>query len=173
MSIIVNNVSKQFGKQWALKDVSFEVGKGEVVGFLGPNGAGKSTMMKIITCYQPPTSGDVSVCGLDIWNDSLELRKKVGYLSEANPLYMDMFVTEFLRFIAGLRKVPMSQRKQRVDQVIEMTGLGPEMHKQIGQLSKGYKQRVGLAQALISDPEVLILDEPTSVFRNCTDSRLY
>ncbi len=162
MSIIVNNVSKQFGKQWALKDVSFEVGKGEVVGFLGPNGAGKSTMMKIITCYQPPTSGDVSVCGLDIWNDSLELRKKVGYLSEANPLYMDMFVTEFLRFIAGLRKVPMSQRKQRVDQVIEMTGLGPEMHKQIGQLSKGYKQRVGLAQALISDPEVLILDEPTS-----------
>ena len=162
MSIIVNKVSKQFGKQWALKDVSFEVSKGEVVGFLGPNGAGKSTMMKIITCYQPPTSGDVSVCGLDIWNDSLELRKKVGYLSEANPLYVDMYVTEFLRFVAGLRKIPISNRKKRVDEVVEMTGLGPEMHKRISQLSKGYKQRVGLAQALISDPEVLILDEPTS-----------
>ena len=162
MSIIVSKVSKQFGKQWALKDVSFEVSKGEVVGFLGPNGAGKSTMMKIITCYQPPTSGDVSVCGLDIWNDSLELRKKIGYLSEANPLYVDMYVTEFLRFIAGLRKIPLSNRKKRVDDVVEMTGLGPEMHKKISQLSKGYKQRVGLAQALISDPEVLILDEPTS-----------
>lgn len=162
MSIIVNNISKQFGKQWALKDVSFEVQKGEVVGFLGPNGAGKSTMMKIITCYQPPTSGDVSVCGLDIWNDSLALRKKVGYLSEANPLYVDMYVVEFLRFIAGMRGVSLSNRTKRVKEVIEMTGLEPEMHKKISQLSKGYKQRVGIAQALISDPEVLILDEPTS-----------
>ena len=162
MSIVVNNVSKQFGKQWALKDVSFEVKQGEVVGFLGPNGAGKSTMMKIITCYQPPTNGDVSVCGLDIWNDSLELRKKIGYLSEANPLYMDMYVAEFLRFIAGMRGIAVGKRKQRVAEVVEMTGLGPELNKQIGQLSKGYKQRVGLAQALISDPEVLILDEPTS-----------
>lgn len=162
MSIIVNNVSKQFGKQWALKDVSFEVQKGEVVGFLGPNGAGKSTMMKIITCYQPPTDGDVSVCGLDIWNDSLALRKKIGYLSEANPLYVDMYVVEFLRFIAGMRGIPVAKRAQRVNEVIEMTGLTPEAHKKIVQLSKGYKQRVGIAQALISDPEVLILDEPTS-----------
>ena len=162
MSIIVNNVSKQFGPQWALKDVSFEVHKGEVVGFLGPNGAGKSTMMKIITCYQPPTSGEVSVCGLDIWNDSLKLREKIGYLSEANPLYGDMYVVEFLRFIAGVRHIPLKKRSQRVDEVIELTGLEPEMHKKISQLSKGYKQRVGLAQALISDPEVLILDEPTS-----------
>lgn len=162
MSIIVNNVSKQFGKQWALKDVSFEVQKGEVVGFLGPNGAGKSTMMKIITCYQPPTDGDVSVCGLDIWNDSLALRKKIGYLSEANPLYVDMYVVEFLRFIAGMRGIPVAKRAQRVNEVIEMTGLAPEAHKKIVQLSKGYKQRVGIAQALISDPEVLILDEPTS-----------
>ncbi|MBO4645255.1 MAG: ATP-binding cassette domain-containing protein [Bacteroidales bacterium] len=160
MSIIVKEVSKQFGKQWALKDVSFEVKKGEVVGFLGPNGAGKSTMMKIITCYQPPTTGDVSVCGLDIWNDSLALRKKIGYLSESNPLYVDMYVTEFLNFIAGLHHL--DKKQKRVADVIEQTGLGPEMHKKIGMLSKGYRQRVGLAQALISDPEVLILDEPTT-----------
>ena len=160
MSIIVKNVSKQFGKQWALKDVSFEVRKGEVVGFLGPNGAGKSTMMKIITCYQPPTKGDVSVCGLDIWNDSLELRKKVGYLSEANPLYFEMYITEFLEFIAGIHGV--KDKKKRVAEVVKMTGLEPELGKKIGMLSKGYKQRVGLAQALISDPEVLILDEPTT-----------
>ena len=160
MSIIVKNVSKQFGKQWALKDVSFEVRKGEVVGFLGPNGAGKSTMMKIITCYQPPTKGDVSVCGLDIWNDSLELRKKIGYLSEANPLYFEMYITEFLEFIAGIHNV--KNKKERVAEVVKMTGLEPELGKKIGMLSKGYKQRVGLAQALISDPEVLILDEPTT-----------
>lgn len=160
MSIKVNNVSKQFGQQWALKDVSFEVNKGEVVGFLGPNGAGKSTMMKIITCYQPPTSGEVSVCGLDIWNDSLELRKKVGYLSEANPLYTEMYVVEFLEFIAGVHGI--KNKKERVQEVIKMTGLTPEMHKKIGMLSKGYRQRVGLAQALVHDPEVLILDEPTT-----------
>lgn len=160
MSIIVKNVSKQFGKQWALKDVSFEVRKGEVVGFLGPNGAGKSTMMKIITCYQPPTKGDVSVCGLDIWNDSLALRKKIGYLSEANPLYFEMYITEFLEFIAGIHDI--KNKKQRVAEVVKMTGLELELGKKIGMLSKGYKQRVGLAQALISDPEVLILDEPTT-----------
>lgn len=160
MSIIVKNVSKQFGTQWALKNVSFEVKQGEIVGFLGPNGAGKSTMMKIITCYQPPTAGDVSVCGLDIWNDSLNLRKKIGYLSEQNPLYVDMYVTEFLDFIAGIHKIP--NKKQRVSEIIEEIGLVPEMHKKIGLLSKGYKQRVGIAQALIADPEVLILDEPTS-----------
>ena len=160
MSIKVNHVSKQFGKQWALDDGSFEVNKGEVVGFLGPNGAGKSTMMKIITCYQPPTSGEVSVCDLDIWNDSLELRKKVGYLSEANPLYTEMYVLEFLEFIAGIHGV--KNKKERVEEVIKMTGLTTEMHKKIGMLSKGYRQRVGLAQALVHDPEVLILDEPTT-----------
>ena len=160
MSIKVNHVSKQFGKQWALDDVSFEVNKGEVVGFLGPNGAGKSTMMKIITCYQPPTSGEVSVCDLDIWNDSLELRKKVGYLSEANPLYTEMYVLEFLEFIAGIHGV--KNKKERVEEVIKMTGLTTEMHKKIGMLSKGYRQRVGLAPALVHDPEVLILDEPTT-----------
>lgn len=160
MSIIVKNVSKRFGEQWALKDVSFEVQQGEIVGFLGPNGAGKSTMMKIITCYQPPTSGSVTVCGLDIWEQSLALRQKVGYLSEQNPLYLDMYVVEFLEFIAGIHKV--SKAKSRIQEIITATGLEREMHKKIGLLSKGYKQRVGLAQALIANPEVLILDEPTS-----------
>jgi len=160
MSIIVKEVSKVYGKQYALNHVSFEVKKGEVVGFLGPNGAGKSTMMKIITSYIPPTEGNVSVCGCDIWNNSLELRKKVGYLSEANPLYYDMYIVEFLEFIAGIHHV--AHRKKRIQEVIEMTGLGEEQHKKIGALSRGYKQRTGLAQALIHDPEVLILDEPTT-----------
>lgn len=160
MSIIVKNVSKLYGDQYALNKVNFEVKKGEIVGFLGPNGAGKSTMMKIITCYIPPTEGDVSVCGLDIWNDSLELRKKVGYLSEANPLYFEMYVREFLEFIAGIHKI--KNKKKRIDEVIAMTHLELEQHKKIGALSRGYKQRVGLAQALIHDPEVLILDEPTT-----------
>lgn len=160
MSISVRNITKVFGTQYALDNVSFEIGKGEIVGFLGPNGAGKSTMMKIITSFIPPTKGDVSVCGLDIWNDSLSLRKKIGYLSEANPLYYDMYVREFLEFIAGIHKI--KNKKETVDKVIQMTGLAPEMHKKIGALSRGYKQRVGLAQALIHDPEVLILDEPTT-----------
>ena len=160
MSIVVNNVSKLYGDQLALNKVSFEVKKGEIVGFLGPNGAGKSTMMKIITCYIPPTEGDVSVCGLDIWNDSLALRKKVGYLSETNPLYFEMYVREFLEFIAGIHKI--KDKKKRIDEVIRMTHLELEQHKKIGALSRGYKQRVGLAQALIHDPEVLILDEPTT-----------
>jgi ABC-2 type transport system ATP-binding protein len=160
MSIVVKNVSKLYGDQHALDKVSFEVKKGEIVGFLGPNGAGKSTMMKIITCFISPSEGDVSVCGLDIWNDSLELRKKVGYLSEANPLYYEMYVREFLEFIAGIHKI--KNKKKRVDEVIAMTHLEVEQHKKIGALSRGYKQRVGLAQALIHDPEVLILDEPTT-----------
>ena len=160
MSIIVKNVSKVYGKQYALDNVSFEIEKNEVVGFLGPNGAGKSTMMKIITCFLPPTQGDVSVCGLDIWNDSLALRKKVGYLSEANPLYYDMYVREFLEFIAGIHGV--KDKSKEVAKVIEMTSLGLEQRKKIGALSRGYKQRVGLAQALIHNPEVLILDEPTT-----------
>jgi len=160
MSITVKNVTKIYGKQHALDNVSFEIKKGEVVGFLGPNGAGKSTMMKIITCFLPPTSGDVSVCGLDIWNDSLELRKKVGYLSEANPLYNDMYVREFLEFIAGLHHL--ENVKDKVNRVIEKTGLTLEQHKKISALSHGYKQRVGIAQAIIHNPEVLILDEPTT-----------
>lgn len=160
MSISVKNVSKVFGKQFALKDVSFEVRQGEIVGFLGPNGAGKTTMMKIITCLIPPTEGDVSVCGLDIRNQSLELRKKVGYLSEANPLYYDMYVREFLQFIAGVHRL--KEPQQAVENIIAQTGLTPEQHKKIGALSRGYKQRVGIAQALIHHPEVLILDEPTT-----------
>ncbi|HNY63494.1 MAG TPA: ATP-binding cassette domain-containing protein [Bacteroidales bacterium] len=160
MSIVVQSVSKLYGKQWALKNVSFETKKGEIVGFLGPNGAGKSTMMKIITTYIPPTEGDVSVCGFDIWNQSIELRKKIGYLSESNPLYYDMYVREFLEFIAGIHQI--KNKKKRVDEVIAMTYLEIEQHKKIGALSRGYKQRVGIAQALIHDPEVLILDEPTT-----------
>jgi len=160
MSIVVKNVTKVFETQHALDDVSFEVKKGEIVGFLGPNGAGKTTMMRIITCLIPPTKGDVSVCGLDIWNDSLELRKRIGYLSEANPLYYDMYVREFLQFIAGVHHL--KDVKKSVADIIEQTGLGPEQHKKIGALSRGYKQRVGIAQALIHNPEVLILDEPTT-----------
>lgn len=160
MSIIVNNVTKVFGQQYALNKVSFEAKKGEIVGFLGPNGAGKTTMMKIITGLIPPTEGDVSVCGLDIWKDSLKLHQIVGYLSEANPLYYDMYVREFLLFIAGVFRL--KEKQKSVDEVIERTGLAPEQHKKIGALSRGYKQRVGIAQALIHNPEVLILDEPTT-----------
>jgi len=160
MSIIVKNVSKVYGKQYALNNVSFEVNKGEIVGFLGPNGAGKSTMMKIITSYLPPTSGDVSVCGLDVHNDSLALRKKIGYLSESNPFYPDMYVREFLEFVAGIHQI--KDKKEAVAEIISMTKLEIEQHKKIGALSRGYKQRVGLAQALIHNPEVLILDEPTT-----------
>lgn len=160
MSIIVNNITKVFGEQRALDNVSFEAKKGEIVGFLGPNGAGKTTMMKIITCLIPPTEGNVTVCGLDIWKDSLELRKKIGYLSEANPLYYDMYVREFLEFIAGIHHL--KDIKAKVATIIEKTGLTPEQHKKIGALSRGFKQRVGIAQALIHDPEVLILDEPTT-----------
>lgn len=160
MSIFVNNVSKVFGKQYALKNVSFEVKKGEIVGFLGPNGAGKTTMMKIITCLIPPTEGDVSVCHLNIWDHSLELRKKIGFLAEANPLYYDMYVHEFLQFIAGIHHL--EDPKKHVENIIALTGLVSEQHKKIGALSRGYRQRVGIAQALIHNPEVLILDEPTT-----------
>lgn len=158
MSIRVSNVTKLYGEQKALNEVSFTVNSGEVIGFLGPNGAGKSTMMKIITGYIPQSEGDVEVCGIDVRTDSLEVRKKVGYLHEHNPLYTDMYVREYLSFVAGVHKAPLS----RVDEMIEKTGLTPEQHKKIGQLSKGYRQRVGLAQAMIHDPEVLILDEPTT-----------
>ncbi len=160
MSIEVQDVKKYYGHQAALNGVNFSVKKGEVVGFLGPNGAGKSTMMKIITCYLPPSSGNVSVAGIDIYKDPLKIRKQVGYLPETNALYPEMYIREYLRYVAGLYHLP--KKKEKVDEVIEQVGLQPEAHKQIGQLSKGYRQRVGLAQAIIHDPEVLILDEPTS-----------
>lgn len=160
MSIVVNNVSKLYGAQKALNNVSFTVNTGEIVGFLGPNGAGKSTMMKIITCYIPPTEGTVKVCGFDILEQSLDVKKQIGYLPEHNPLYLDMYVKEFLEFVGGLYKV--DNLKKRVAEMIELTGLQVEQKKKIGALSKGYRQRVGLAQAIIHDPKVLIMDEPTT-----------
>lgn len=160
MSIAADRVTKLYGTQKALDSVSFEVGANEVVGFLGPNGAGKSTMMKIITCFIPATEGKVTVCGHDTVEESLEVRRKVGYLPESNPLYYDMYVKEYLAFVAGI--YGMSSPAKRIAEMIEMTGLGIEQHKLIGQLSKGYKQRVGIAQAMLHNPEVLILDEPTS-----------
>ena len=162
MSIIVQNVTKQYDTQLALNDVSLTIGKGEIVGLLGPNGAGKSTLMKIITCFIPPTKGTVSVEGYDIWEQSMEVRRRVGYLPEHNPLYLDMYVKEYLGFVGGIHHLKGQELNKRIDEMIEMTGLGVEMHKKIGALSKGYRQRVGLAQAMIHNPSVLILDEPTS-----------
>lgn len=162
MSITVQNVTKQYDNQLALNDVSLEIGKGEIVGLLGPNGAGKSTLMKIITCYIPPTKGTVSVEGYDIWEQSMEVRRCVGYLPEHNPLYLDMYVKEYLEFVAGIHHIKGEAARKRIDEMIDMTGLGIEKHKKIGALSKGYRQRVGLAQAMIHNPSVLILDEPTS-----------
>jgi ABC-2 type transport system ATP-binding protein len=160
VSISVSGITKLYGDQKALDDVSFEINKGEILGFLGPNGAGKSTMMKIITTFIPPSSGTVKVCGFDIATQSMEVRKSIGYLPEHNPLYLEMYVREYLGFIAGLHKL--KNTSKRVAEMIGMTGLEKEKHKKIGALSKGYRQRVGLAQALVHDPEVLILDEPTS-----------
>lgn len=160
MSIRVENIFKRYDQQLALNDVSFQVSSSEVVGFLGPNGAGKTTMMKILTGYIPPTSGKARVCDKDVMEESLTVRKKVGYLPEHNPLYLDMYVKEYLRFVAGIYKL--KNKKQRVSDMINLVGLGLEQNKPIGALSKGYRQRVGLAQAMIHDPEVLILDEPTS-----------
>lgn len=160
MSISVRHITKQFGAQKALDDVSFEIGGSVVVGFLGPNGAGKSTMMKILTCFLPPTGGDASVCGFDIREASMDVRRNVGYLPEHNPLYTDLYVREYLEFVAGLHK--MKNVAARVKEMIGTVGLEREAHKKIGALSKGYRQRVGLAQAMIHDPQVLILDEPTS-----------
>jgi ABC-2 type transport system ATP-binding protein len=161
MSIEVKQVTKIYGEQKALDQVSLSIRPGEIVGLLGPNGAGKSTLMKIITCFIPPTDGEVLVCGHDIFEESLAVREKVGYLPEHNPLYLDMYVREYLEFIAGVHKIRTDVRK-KIAEIIELTGLTQEQKKKIGALSKGYRQRVGLAQALIHDPEVLILDEPTS-----------
>lgn len=161
MSIKVSGLTKLYDTQKAVDGISFEVKKGEIAGFLGPNGAGKSTTMKMITGYLPPTSGTATVCGFDVVQKPMEVRKRVGYLPEANPLYFEMYVREYLEFSAGIHKLGADKGK-RIEEMIEMTGLLKEAHKKIGALSKGYKQRVGLAQAMLHDPEVLILDEPTS-----------
>ena len=160
MSVIVNGLTKIYDTQKAVDDLSFEAKSGEVLGFLGPNGAGKTTTMKIITCFIPQTSGQVEVCGYNVEKDSMAVRSNIGYLPEHNPLYKDMYVREYLQFIAGLHKIKI--KRARIDEMIEMTGLEREQHKLIMALSKGYRQRVGLAQAMLHDPEVLILDEPTS-----------
>jgi ABC-2 type transport system ATP-binding protein len=161
MSIVVQGVTKLYGDQKALDNVSFEVKTGEIVGFLGPNGAGKSTMMKIITGYIPASSGSVSVNGLAVENENLLVKKQIGYLPENNPLYPDMYVREYLGFVASIYKSGISQKDQ-IESIIQLTGLSPEQNKKIGSLSKGYRQRVGLAQALIHNPAVLILDEATT-----------
>lgn len=158
--IEIKDISKSYGEQFALNHVSFSVKPGEIVGLLGPNGAGKSTLMKIITCFIPPTDGDVVVCGNSIYENPVEVRRLIGYLPEHNPLYADMYVRESLRFVAGL--YGMRKPDARVEEMIQLTGLSSECNKKIAQLSKGYRQRVGLAQALIHDPQVLILDEPTT-----------
>ncbi len=160
MSVKVQHLSKIYGEQKAVNDLSFEAKSGEVLGFLGPNGAGKTTTMKILTCFIPQSEGKAEVCGHDVEKDPLEVRKQIGYLPEHNPLYKDMYVKEYLQFVARLHKI--SNINQRVNEMIELTGLQREQHKLIGTLSKGYRQRVGLAQAMIHDPQVLILDEPTS-----------
>ena len=158
MSIQVKDVSKYYGQQAALQSVSLEIKKGEIVGFLGPNGAGKSTLMKIITTYLAADEGQVEVCQENVEENPLSVRQKVGYLAEHNPLYLEMYIKEYLDFIANLYGCS----KECVSDMIEITGLSPEQHKKIGKLSKGYRQRVGLAAALIHEPEVLILDEPTT-----------
>ena len=160
MSITIEKVNKFYGKQQALADVSFSLKKGEVVGFLGPNGAGKSTLMKIICCYLQQDSGKVQVCDLDTQEQNLLVKEKIGYLPEHNPLYPNMFVKEYLSFVGGIYKI--DNLKNRITAIIEKTGLSTKQSKKIGELSKGFKQRVGLASALIHNPKILILDEPTT-----------
>ncbi len=162
MSIQVSRLTKEYGKQRAVNDASFTVREGEIVGFLGPNGAGKSTTMKIITGYLPPTHGSVTVNGRDVVSDPMFVKRCTGYLGEHNPLYLDMYVHEYLGFVASIYGIHGSRKKQRVDEMIGLCGLSVEQNKKIGMLSKGYRQRIGLAQALIHDPQVLVLDEPTS-----------
>lgn len=162
MSVVVSGLTKIYGSQSAVNDISFEARPGEILGFLGPNGAGKSTTMKIATCFIPPTSGTVSVAGYDVTHNSLKVRKSVGYLPEHNPLYLDMYVHEYLQFIGSLHGICGKALKDRVCEMVGLCGLSMEQNKKIGMLSKGYRQRVGLAQALIHNPQVLILDEPTT-----------
>ena len=160
--INVRNLTKTYGETIAVDDISFEVKKGEILGFLGPNGAGKTTTMKVLTCFMPPNSGDVTIDGLDVTERSLEIRQKIGYLPEQNPLYYDMDVVDYLRFVAELRGIPKDQHRGRIKKMVEVCGLKEVIGRSIGELSKGYRQRVGLAQAMIHDPEIVILDEPTS-----------
>jgi ABC-2 type transport system ATP-binding protein len=162
MDIVVENVTKNYGNQKAVNDVSFVVKTGEILGFLGPNGAGKSTTMKAMTCYITPTKGDIKIGGLSIHNDAEEIKTKIGYLPESNPLYSDMAVIDYLKFVARLYKIPTAQIKNRILEMVDVCGLEGEKHKKINELSKGYRQRVGLAQALIHNPDVLVLDEPTT-----------
>ena len=160
MSIEVSQLTRMYGEQKAVDDISFSLNKGEIVGFLGPNGAGKSTTMKIITGYLKPDKGTAFVSGINVQEDPISAKRKIGYLPEANPLYYDMYVQEYLGFVADVHNVP--DRKSRINTIVETVGLTPEKRKKSGQLSKGYKHRVGLAAALIHDPEVLVLDEPTT-----------
>lgn len=162
MAISVRNLTKNYGEQTAVDGISFEVKTGEILGFLGPNGAGKTTTMKIITCYMPPTTGSVEIDGLDIFDHSLEVRKKIGYLPEMNPLYHDMNVLDYLEYSAQLHGLRGNAAKQRIREMVHVCGLESVRHKDIGEMSKGYRQRVGLAQAMIHEPDVLLLDEPTS-----------
>ncbi len=162
MGVTVENLTKTYGTQKAVDDISFQVETGEILGFLGPNGAGKTTTMKIITAFMAPSAGDVKVSGISIYDDEEAIKKKIGYLPESNPLYPDMPVLEYLEFAALIQKVPKEKVSKRIAEMVHLTGLNAEKHKKIGELSKGYKQRVGLAQALIHDPEILILDEPTT-----------
>lgn len=162
MSLSIQNLTKIYGQQRAVDNISFSIKEGEIVGFLGPNGAGKSTTMKIATGYLPPTEGRVVVSGFDVVEQPMQVKKIIGYLPEHNPLYLDMFVHEYLHFIGGVYQLPSAMLRPRIKEIIDMCGLGQEQNKLIGALSKGYRQRVGLAQALIHNPEVLILDEPTS-----------
>lgn len=159
MSVKIEQLTKKYSEQIAVNGISFSVSKGEILGFLGPNGAGKSTTMKMITGYLPPDSGLAEVCGINVQQHPMEVKRKIGYLPESNPLYHEMYVKEYLEFIGGIHTI--SNFKFQISNCIDSVGLGPEQHKKIGQLSKGYKQRVGLAAAILHDPEVLILDEPT------------
>ena len=162
MSIVVENLTKQYGPQNAVDDISFQVNTGEILGFLGPNGAGKTTTMKIITCFMAPTKGDVRVNNFSIYDNQEEIKKKIGYLPENNPLYYDMNVINYLEFVGELQGISRSKIHDKIVEMVHVCGLNVEKHKKIGELSKGYRQRVGLAQAMINDPEILILDEPTT-----------
>ena len=161
MSIEVKGLSKKYGSQEAVKDITFSIPSGQIVGFLGPNGAGKSTTMKMLTCFIKPNSGTAEISGYNILKEPIKVKSQIGYLPEHNPLYLDMYVKEYLHFVAGIYGIKKNSTSA-VSKIISETGLGPEQHKKIGALSKGYRQRVGLAQAMIHDPKVLILDEPTS-----------
>jgi len=160
--IEVKNLTKKYGELTAVNNISFEVNKGEIVGFLGPNAAGKSTTMKILTCFMPPTDGTAVVAGFDIAENSLEIRRRIGYLAESNPLYNDLPVSDFLSFVADMRQIPTGAKKDKIKNIIKTCGLEKVIRQNIGKLSKGFRQRVGLAQAMIHDPEILVLDEPTS-----------